>query len=86
MTIPLILLAIPSVIAGYWTGFFTYLNPDAKPLDIAQLLSLPDTWIGVAISLAGLIVAYAIYARVELTKIEAFAQVVVLTHRASHSV
>ena len=60
--------------AGYWTGFFTYLNPDAKPLDIAQLLSLPDTWIGVAVSLVGLIVAYAIYARVELTKIEAFVQ------------
>jgi NADH-quinone oxidoreductase subunit L len=74
MTIPLILLAIPSVIAGYWTGFFTYLNPDAKPLDIPQLLSLPDTWIGVAVSLAGLVVAYAIYARVELTKIEAFVQ------------
>ena len=36
--------------------------------------SLPDTWIGVAISLAGFIVAYAIYARVELTKIEAFVQ------------
>lgn len=74
MTIPLILLAIPSVIAGYWTGFFTYLNPTAKPLDIAQLLSLPDTWIGVAVSLVGLIVAYAIYARVELTKIESFVQ------------
>ena len=74
MTIPLILLAIPSIIAGYWAGFFTYLNPAVKPLNIAQLLSLPDTWIGVAISLAGFIVAYAIYARVELAKIEAFVQ------------
>jgi NADH:ubiquinone oxidoreductase subunit 5 (subunit L)/multisubunit Na+/H+ antiporter MnhA subunit len=74
MTIPLLLLAIPSVIAGYWTEFFSYLNADAKPLDIAQLLSLPDTWIGVAVSLAGFIVAYAMYARVELTKIETFVQ------------
>ena len=51
MTIPLLILAIPSVIAGYWTGFFPYLNPSNQPLNIPHLLSLPDTWIGVAVSL-----------------------------------
>ncbi|GHO43466.1 NADH-quinone oxidoreductase subunit L [Ktedonospora formicarum] len=74
MTIPLMLLAIPSVVAGYWTGFFTYVNPEAEPLNIGHMLTLPDTWIGVAVSFVGLIVAFAIYCRVEPAKIDAFVQ------------
>ena len=38
MTIPLILLAIPSVIAGYWFGFFSYLHR-APSLNLGTILS-----------------------------------------------
>ncbi|MBE3561083.1 MAG: NADH-quinone oxidoreductase subunit L [Ktedonobacteraceae bacterium] len=72
MTIPLVVLAIFSVFAGYWTGFFQYINPgneEIHSLSIPTLLSTWDTWLGVVVSLAGLVVAYAIYARVELAKI-----------------
>ncbi len=77
MTIPLILLAIPSLIAGYWVSFFSYANenaPGIKSLDIPTLLSLPDTWIGVVVSLIGLAFAYVLYGRFELAKIDAFVQ------------
>jgi NADH-quinone oxidoreductase subunit L len=74
ITIPLSLLAIPSVIAGYWTGFFPYVTPGAPPLNIPQLLSQWDTWVGVVISLAGLGVAYYMYCRVEPAKLNAFVQ------------
>ena len=39
ITIPLVLLAIASVIAGYWTGFFSYVQPGAPPLNIGEVLS-----------------------------------------------
>ncbi len=65
MTIPLILLAIPSIIAGYWAGFFSYVQPGATALDIPGLLSKVDTWIGVVVALVGLAVAYGLYCRVE---------------------
>lgn len=74
ITIPLILLAIASVIAGYWSGFFTYVNPEAKPLDISVLLATPDTWLGVAVSFVGLITAYVLYARMEPATLNAFVQ------------
>ncbi|GCE47284.1 NAD(P)H-quinone oxidoreductase subunit 5 [Thermosporothrix hazakensis] len=72
MTIPLIILAIPSIIAGYWTGFFPFVQPQANPLDIPHMLSLPDTWIGVLVSFIGLAVAYVMYCRVEPAKLESF--------------
>jgi proton-translocating NADH-quinone oxidoreductase chain L len=71
ITIPLILLAIPAVIAGYWTGFFQYVNKEAHPLDIGVLLSTPDTWIGVVVSLIGLAWAFILYCRVEPAKVHA---------------
>lgn len=71
ITIPLIILAVFSIAAGYWTGFFSYVQRGAPPLDIAHLFSLPDTWIGVAVSLAGLAVAYVMYARVDYARIQA---------------
>jgi len=74
ITIPLMLLAIPTVVAGYWTGFFTYLKPDAPALDIAKLLTLPDTWIGVVVAFVGLGFAYYLYCRVEPAKLTAFVQ------------
>ncbi|GHO87243.1 NADH-quinone oxidoreductase subunit L [Dictyobacter formicarum] len=77
MTIPLMLLAIPSVIGGYWTDFYQYVNVGAeavKNLSIPTLLVTPDTWIGVVVSLAGLAVAWGIYGRAELVKISQVVQ------------
>ena len=65
MTIPLILLAIPSVIAGYWFSFFTYLTPGAPTLSLATILADPLTYVGVVVSLAGLAWAYYLYCRVD---------------------
>jgi NADH:ubiquinone oxidoreductase subunit 5 (subunit L)/multisubunit Na+/H+ antiporter MnhA subunit len=74
ITIPLMLLAFLSVFAGYWTGFFTYLKPDAPPLSISHLLTQWDTWVGVGVSFVGLGVAYYLYCRVESAKLNAFVQ------------
>ncbi|GCE17802.1 NADH-quinone oxidoreductase subunit L [Dictyobacter kobayashii] len=77
MTIPLMLLVIPSVIAGYWTGFYQYVNVGAeavKNLSIPTLLATPDTWIGVLVSLVGLGFAWGLYGRVELVKINQVVQ------------
>lgn len=66
VAVPLILLGIPSIVAGYWTGFLTYSNPQIhEGLNIGQMLATPDTWIGVGVSLVGLIVAYVMYCRVQ---------------------
>jgi proton-translocating NADH-quinone oxidoreductase chain L len=74
MTIPLMVLAIPAVVAGYWTGFFSYVYPEAKNLNIPQLLSAPDTWIGVAVSVVGLGFAYWLYGQFSMQAIDAFVQ------------
>ncbi|QBD79206.1 NADH-quinone oxidoreductase subunit L [Ktedonosporobacter rubrisoli] len=74
MTIPLILLAIPSVIAGYWFGFFTYLDPHAEGLNFAHIISSPLTWVGVVVAFIGLGWAYFLYARVEPAKVDAVVQ------------
>jgi NADH:ubiquinone oxidoreductase subunit 5 (subunit L)/multisubunit Na+/H+ antiporter MnhA subunit len=67
----LILLAIPSVIAGYWLSFFTYLDPKAPGINLGTLLSTPDTWVGVAVSLIGLAWAFYLYGQVEPAKLNA---------------
>ncbi len=74
MTIPLMILAVPSVVAGYWFGFFRYLNPKAPLIEFSEVITNPMTWAGVAVSLIGLSVAYAIYARIEIAKIHAFVE------------
>jgi NADH-quinone oxidoreductase subunit L len=78
MTVPLIILAIFAIVAGYWTGFFGYVdvNPSlpAASLSIGTLLAAPDTWIGVAISFVGLIVAYVMYCRVPAARLNAVVQ------------
>lgn len=63
ITITLILLAIPSVIAGYWFGFFPYVSRNAEPLHVAELFTDPLTYLGIVVSLAGLVIAYFMYAR-----------------------
>ncbi len=78
MTIPLILLAIPSVIAGYWTSFFSYINvhPEehVQNLDVVRLISAPDTWVGVVVSLVGLGFAWGLYGRVDLARLHDFVE------------
>lgn len=74
ITIPLILLAIPSIIAGYWFGFFSYVQPGAPNLEVGVLFADPKTWVGVAVSLIGLAWAYTLYTRVDLARINAFVQ------------
>jgi NADH-quinone oxidoreductase subunit L len=65
MTIPLMLLAIASVLAGYWFTFFSYIQPKAPNLDLGALLADPLTYVGVVVSFAGLGFAYYLYARVD---------------------
>ncbi len=79
MTIPLILLAIPSVIAGYWFGFFPYVQPGnvlprAAALDVAGLFADPLTYLGIAVSLAGLVTAYFMYARLSPERLHNFVE------------
>lgn len=71
MTIPLLLLAIPSIIAGYWTTFLTYIYPEGEPLDIPHMLENPITWVGVVVSLVGLLVAFIMYAQVDQKRLHA---------------
>jgi NADH-quinone oxidoreductase subunit L len=74
ITIPLTLLAIASIIAGYWTGFFGYVQPGAPALNLGAVFSDPLTWIGVVVAFAGLIVAYGMYTRFELATIHDFVE------------
>ena len=74
ITIPLVLLAIASIVAGYWFGFFSYVQPGAPNLDFSTILSDWRTWLSVAVSLVGLAWAYTLYARVDLARINAVVQ------------
>ena len=69
MTIPLILLAIPSVIAGYWFGFFSYVTPGAPTLSLGTILTDWKTWLGVVVALLGFAWAYTLYTRFEFARI-----------------
>src|SRR6266699_2272482 len=74
ITIPLVLLAIASIVAGYWFGFFSYIKPGAPNLSFSVILTDWKTWLTVAVSLVGLAWAYALYTRVELARINAVVQ------------
>jgi NADH-quinone oxidoreductase subunit L len=74
ITLPLILLAIASVIAGYWTGFFSYVKPGAPDLNIAEVLTDPLTWLGVIVAFIGLGWAWFLYARYDLATIHNFVE------------
>jgi proton-translocating NADH-quinone oxidoreductase chain L len=69
MTIPLILLAIPSVIAGYWLNFFSYLTPGAHDITLGEVFTDPLTYIGVLVALIGLGWAYYLYCRVDAARL-----------------
>src|SRR2546430_6275774 len=74
MTIPLILLMIPSIFAGDWFNFYSYLQPGAPALTVADVLDDWKTWVGVAVSFVGFTWAYMLYARVELARIHDYVQ------------
>jgi proton-translocating NADH-quinone oxidoreductase chain L len=69
MTLPLSVLAIASIIAGYWTGFFSYVHPGAPELNIAEVLTDPLTWLGVLVAFIGLGWAWVLYTRFDLATI-----------------
>src|SRR5579875_1957174 len=64
MTLPLVILAVFSIFAGYWVGFFQYLDPHAPLLDLGKIFSDGLTWLGVALSLLGIAWAYVLYCAV----------------------
>ena len=78
ITLPLILLAIASIFAGYWTPFFSYIQPGAPNLDIPKILidvfTTPVGALSVIVALAGFVWAYILYTRFELANINAFVQ------------
>jgi proton-translocating NADH-quinone oxidoreductase chain L len=62
MTLPLVLLAIPTVFAGYWgwnSGFADFLTGTAVPFDNPFLS--PLTYIGIAVALLGIALAWVMY-------------------------
>jgi NADH-quinone oxidoreductase subunit L len=78
MTIPLSILAIFSIFAGYWFGFFGYVdvNPNLpnSALNFNTLFFSADTWVGVVTALVGFAVAYWMYARVPAERLNAVVQ------------
>ncbi len=74
MTIPLILLMIPSIFAGDWFNFYSYVQPGAPAQTVSAVLDDWKTWVGVAVSLVGFTWAYVLYARFEFARIHDFVQ------------
>jgi proton-translocating NADH-quinone oxidoreductase chain L len=74
MTIPLILLMIPSIFAGDWFNFYPYLQSGAPALTVSDVLDDPLTWIGLAVSLVGFTWAFVLYTRFELARVHDFVQ------------
>jgi NADH-quinone oxidoreductase subunit L len=69
ITIPLILLAIASIVAGYWFGLFSYLTPGADNVSVVELFSDWRTWLGVGIAVVGIGWAWNLYARVGMERV-----------------
>ena len=74
MTLPLILLIIPSIFAGDWFNFYPYLQAGAPALTVSDVLDDWKTWVGLAVSLVGFTWAYLLYARFELARIHDYVQ------------
>ncbi len=60
MTVPLLVLAVPAVLAGYWFGFFTFVNNGAT-VSFVNPLQVGNTYIGVAAGLLGILLAGLMY-------------------------
>ena len=74
ITIPLVLLAIASIVAGYWFSFFGYIQPGAPTLDLLADLRDWKVDLSIVISLVGLAWAYTLYARTALSRVNAVVQ------------
>jgi NADH:ubiquinone oxidoreductase subunit 5 (subunit L)/multisubunit Na+/H+ antiporter MnhA subunit len=84
MTIPLILLMIPSIFAGDWFNFYNYLQPGAPALSVSYVLDDWKTWVGIAVSLTGFAWAFILYTRFELARVKDYVQnhaLLRVTHR-----
>ncbi len=69
MTLPLILLALASIVAGYWFGLFSYLSPSAENISFTEIVSDGRTWLGVAIAFAGIGWAWFLYGAVGMERV-----------------
>src|SRR6185437_6746163 len=69
ITIPLVLLAIASIVAGYWFGLFSYLTPGAENVNPIDLFSDWRTWLGVVIAVAGIAWAWNLYVVVGMERV-----------------
>jgi NADH:ubiquinone oxidoreductase subunit 5 (subunit L)/multisubunit Na+/H+ antiporter MnhA subunit len=77
VTVPLLVLAVFAIIAGYWLNFFTYIQPDnphIQNLNFMHLFEAWDTWVGVAVSFVGLGLAWWMYGVLEPAKLKAFVE------------
>ncbi|HEY1352988.1 MAG TPA: NADH-quinone oxidoreductase subunit L [Ktedonobacteraceae bacterium] len=69
ITLPLTLLALASVVAGYWFGLFSYLTPGARDITFGEVVGDLWTWVGVGVAACGFLVAYVLYTRFSLAQI-----------------
>jgi NADH:ubiquinone oxidoreductase subunit 5 (subunit L)/multisubunit Na+/H+ antiporter MnhA subunit len=60
MTVPLMVLAVPAVFAGYWFGFFTFVN-NGQTVTYTNPFSDSRTYFGVAVALVGIALAGLMY-------------------------
>ena len=74
MTIPLILLMIPSIFAGDWFNFYPYIQAGAPALTVMNVLDDWKTWLGVAVSLTGFTWAFVLYARFEFASVHDYVE------------
>jgi len=71
ITLPLILLALASLVAGYWFGLFSYLTPGARDISFGEVVGDMWTWVGVGVAACGFLVAYVLYTRFTVAQISA---------------
>lgn len=69
ITIPLVLLAAASIVAGYWFGLFNYLTPHAENISFTEIVTDGWTWLGVVVAFVGIGVAWSLYTRVGMERV-----------------
>jgi NADH-quinone oxidoreductase subunit L len=70
MTIPLCLLMIACVAAGYWFGLFSYLTPGAENIVFGEVLSDGLTWVGVGVAFVSFLFAWWLYGFVGVARVK----------------
>ncbi|HXX79532.1 MAG TPA: hypothetical protein VEI53_13625, partial [Ktedonobacteraceae bacterium] len=74
MTIPLLILMIPSIFAGDWFNFYPFIQTGAPALTVRDVLDDWKTWVGVAVALIGFTWAFILYARIELASVHDYVE------------